>query len=77
MITIKASEFKARCLALMDEVAHSGEPILITKNGRPVAELRAHVGAPPSSLIGLHKGQVKITGDVISPLEDVEWEAME
>ena len=33
--TIKASEFKAKCLKLMDEVAESGEEIVITKHGRP------------------------------------------
>ena len=37
--TIKASEFKATCLRLMDEVAESGEEIVITKNGRPTARL--------------------------------------
>jgi prevent-host-death family protein len=36
---IKASEFKAKCLALMDEVARTGAAIVITKNGKPVAEL--------------------------------------
>ncbi|HEY4921857.1 MAG TPA: type II toxin-antitoxin system Phd/YefM family antitoxin [Xanthobacteraceae bacterium] len=39
---IKASEFKARCLALMDEVARTGEAIVITKNGKPIAELVPH-----------------------------------
>ena len=39
--TIKASEFKAKCLKLMDEVAESGEEIVITKNGRPTARLVA------------------------------------
>ena len=37
--TIKASEFKAKCLKLMDEVAETGEEIVITKNGRPVSKL--------------------------------------
>jgi prevent-host-death family protein len=39
MRTIKASEFKARCLKLMDEVAASGESLFITRNGKPVAQL--------------------------------------
>ena len=39
--TIKASEFKAKCLKLMDEVAESGEEIVITKNGRPVSRFDA------------------------------------
>ena len=37
--TMKASEFKAKCLKLMDDVAESGEEIVITKNGRPVSRL--------------------------------------
>ena len=37
MRTIKASEFKAKCLKIMDEVAETGETVLITKNGVPVA----------------------------------------
>ena len=40
--TIKASEFKAKCLKLMDEVAVYGEEIVITKNGRPTAKLVAY-----------------------------------
>ena len=35
--TIKASEFKAKCLKLMDEVAASGEELIITKNQKPIA----------------------------------------
>jgi prevent-host-death family protein len=73
MRTIKASEFKATCLKLMDEVAVSGEPVVITKNGKPVAQL-GPVVSRPRTLRGLHKGQIEILGDVIDPF-DVEWEA--
>lgn len=73
MRTIKASTFKATCLKLMDEVAETGEPVVITKNGKPVAQL-GPVGRPRKSIWGLHKGQVEILGDIIEPL-DVEWEA--
>ena len=58
MLTIQASKFKAKCLALMDQVARTGETILVTKNGRPVAELRPHRGPRAKSLIGLHKCRV-------------------
>ncbi len=40
--TIKASEFKAKCLKLLDEMAENGEEIIITKNGRPTAKLVAY-----------------------------------
>jgi prevent-host-death family protein len=71
---IKASEFKAKCLALLDEVAASGDRLVITKNGKPVADLVPHRATKPNAF-GLFKGQMEITGDIISPI-DVEWEAM-
>jgi prevent-host-death family protein len=71
---IKASEFKAKCLALLDEVERTGNRLVITKKGKPVAELVSHKPAK-RSLIGLLKGRVEILGDIISP-SDVEWEAL-
>ena len=71
---MKASEFKAKCLALMDEVERTGQSVVITKNGRPVAKLVPHK-APRPQLFGLLKDELFITGDIISPL-DVEWDAL-
>ncbi|HVT45458.1 MAG TPA: type II toxin-antitoxin system Phd/YefM family antitoxin [Thermoanaerobaculia bacterium] len=70
--TIKASELKAKCLKLMDEVAETGEPIVITRNGEPVSQLipyRKH----PSTLFGITRGSVEIKGDIIEPVE-IDWE---
>ena len=71
---IKASEFKAKCLGLMDEVERTGQSFVITKNGRPVAELIPHRASRPKAL-GLLKDRLFITGDIISPI-DVEWDAL-
>ena len=71
--TMKASEFKARCLKLMDEVADTGEEIVITKRGKPVAKLTSH-RERPKTLFGIDRGRLEILGDIISPI-DVEWEA--
>jgi prevent-host-death family protein len=76
MPTIQASEFKAKCLALMDQVARTGQTIVVTKNGKPVAELRPHRPPRAKSLIGLHKGQIGIRGDIVSPIGSRLWEAM-
>lgn len=76
MDMIQASEFKAKCLALMDEVARTGKTIVVTKNGRPVAELRPYRAPRAKSLIGLHKGQLKILGDIISPVGRELWKAL-
>jgi prevent-host-death family protein len=67
MTTIPAGEFKARCLALMDQVrAHGGE-IVITKRGIPVARL-----VPPpartADVFGCMVGTASIAGDVESPV---------
>lgn len=75
MQTIKASEFKAKCLALMDEVARTGETIRVTKNGRPVAELGPVKPAKPASPFGWHKGRIKILGDIVEPIDVDAWEA--
>ena len=72
--TIKASEFKAKCLKLMDEVADSGEEIVITKNGKPVAKL-APYRERPKSPFGLDRGRYEIHGDLDDALLDVEWDA--
>jgi prevent-host-death family protein len=71
---IKASEFKAKCLALLDEVGQTGERLVITKNGKPVADVVPHKPAN-KNLIGALKGRGEILGDIISPI-DVEWEAL-
>ena len=74
MRTIKASEFKAKCLKIMDEVAATGETVLITKNGVPVAEL-VPIKHRPDTLFGALEGSVTILGDIIAPI-DVEWDAL-
>jgi prevent-host-death family protein len=73
--TVKASEFKAKCLQLMDEVAASGEPVIVTKHGKPVARLVPADAKQPKSIFGALIGQVTIKGDIIAPL-DVEWDAL-
>lgn len=76
MATIQASEFKAKCLALMDEVARTGQSIVVTKNGRPIAELQPHRPPRAKSIIGLHKGRIAIKGDIVAPLGRGLWDAM-
>ena len=79
MKTVKASEFKAKCLKLMDQVAETGETLVITKNGRPAAQLGpvtplGPVVSKPATLFGAHRGQIRIKGDIVGPLDEA-WEA--
>ena len=62
MATMKASEFKAKCLKLMDDIQKTGDEIVITKNGKPVSKLVPyHVKA--RTLFGLHKDMIVILDD--------------
>jgi prevent-host-death family protein len=70
---MKASEFKARCLEVMDTVARTGDPVIVTKRGKPVAKL-CPITEPLSPLVGCMKGRIEILGDIVSPV-DVEWDA--
>ena len=75
---IPAGEFKAKCLKLIDEVRDTGEALIITKHGKPVAKPAPVEGAgpeKPKTLFGCMKGSITILGDIIEPI-DVEWEAM-
>ena len=72
--TIKASEFKAKCLRLMDEVAESGEEIVITKNGQPVSRLLPY-REKQRSPFGRDRDIIRIHGDLDEPI-DVEWDAV-
>ncbi len=73
MQIVKASEFKAKCLHLMDEVRETGEEIIITKNGKPVSILKAYI-KPPQTLFGRQKNTIKSSDDLIEPV-DVQWDA--
>lgn len=71
---IAAGEFKARCLQLMDEVAATGQSIVVTKRGKPVVQINPKPAEEPFlSLFGLTKGWMTLHGDIMKPI-DAEWE---
>ncbi len=76
MKRMPAGEFKACCLAVMEEVQRTKEAVLVTKRGRPVAKLvPAESGA--REFLGRLEGQVRITGNIEEPIEPSEaWEAL-
>lgn len=65
-MNINAAEFKAKCLKLLDEVAITHQPLVITKRGKPVARIvPIEDEAPPPSLFGYMKGSGEIVGDIL------------
>ena len=72
MKTLAISDFKARCLAILEEVRRSGEPVLVTRFGKPIAEVvpaPAQEGA--ASWMGSMRDEFEIVGDIISPIIDL------
>ena len=75
MKTIAAGKFKAQCLALLDEVEAKREPVVVTKNGRPVARIVPMPLVDEDPIFGFYRGKLDITGDVMSPVHsDEEYE---
>lgn len=69
--TIPAGKFKAQCLALLDQVARTGQPIIVTKRGKPVARLvPLEQGGPPSL-----RGSILFQKDLVAPVE-ADWDAL-
>ena len=76
MKEVAISEFKAKCLAILEQVRKTRQPIRVTRHGKPVAEV-----VPPAPALnradwmGSMKDLIVIKGDIISPANDEdEWE---
>ncbi|HEY7838178.1 MAG TPA: type II toxin-antitoxin system prevent-host-death family antitoxin [Terriglobales bacterium] len=78
MEQIAISKFKATCLAVLENVRRSGEPVLVTRFGKPVAEIVPPRSAEiPRRQLGRMAGTGRIIGDIISPAADeADWEAL-
>lgn len=67
MKQMRASTFKARCLAVMNEIQATGEPVTVTKRGKPVVNV-VPVKPEKDDIFGFMAGDVKIVGDIESPV---------
>jgi len=73
MKTMPAGVFKARCLAVMDEVQAKGEVVVITKHGKPVAKL-VPADEGTDDIFNFLAGKGTITGDIVAPVfSEEEW----
>jgi prevent-host-death family protein len=71
---VPAGEFKAKCLELMDRVAATGRPVVITKRGTPIARLEPAVRRR-ATLRGFMKGRIEVIGNIVEPIE-ADWDAL-
>lgn len=80
MERIAISKFKATCSSLLDRVKETGQPVLITRRGEPIAQVvppPAPRDTPAVSAFGSMAGSMKILGDIVEPLGDDDWEVLE
>ena len=68
MTKIPAKQFKAKCLTIIDRVQKTGKAVMITKHGKPVAQL-SPVPCALDDVFGYMAHKVKIVGDIVSPID--------
>jgi len=74
---IAISEFKAKCLAILDQVQKTKRPVRVTRRGKPVAEVVPAKAKNVEHWMGSMKGKMEIIGDIVSPITDPDdWEVL-
>jgi prevent-host-death family protein len=76
MKQMRASAFKAKCLSVMNDVQSTGEPVIVTKRGKPVVKV---MPAEPekNDILGFMAGKGEIIGDIESPAVPLKnWKIM-
>ncbi|NKB69367.1 MAG: type II toxin-antitoxin system Phd/YefM family antitoxin [Candidatus Latescibacteria bacterium] len=73
MPTISISQFKAKCLSLLQDLNETNEPLIITKYGKPFAEVRP-CAKDLQSALEKFRGSVVAQDDLVSPIDE-DWEA--
>jgi len=69
---IPAAQFKSQCLAVMDQVAESGQPVVVTKHGRPVVQIN-RVVSNEEDIFGFLAGKGRIVGDIENTIPVSDW----
>ena len=73
MESFNVSRFKAHCLAILDEVARGKKRVIITKRGKPIAEVIPY--EPDHERLPL-KDTVAFIGDIVSSVGEEDWEVL-
>jgi prevent-host-death family protein len=67
MKQMRAGTFKARCLKVMNEIQATGEPVIVTKRGKPVVKV-VPITPGKDDILGSMAGEFEIVGDIESPV---------
>ena len=79
METMPISRFKATCLATLERVRRTGQPLRVTRFGKPIADIVPPAPEPPPrDWLGSFRGTLEFEGEIVAPSSDlVEWEALQ
>lgn len=72
--TMAAGEFKAKCLQILDDVQQTRKPVVVTKRGKPVAQIVPVENETKLSIFGRLKGTGVVLGDIVGPIGE-SWDA--
>ena len=76
MKTMVISDFKARCIAVLREAQRSGEPLLVTRRGRPLARIEPIPEEVSERRLGLYRGRMRLLGDVVQSSSEDDWDML-
>ncbi len=77
MESMPISKFKATCLATLERVHRTGQPLLVTRFGKPIAEIVPPRPGNQGEWIGSLEGTLRIVGDIVDTSDLAEWEVDE
>jgi prevent-host-death family protein len=72
MQRIPAAQFKSQCLAVMEQVAESGRPVVVTKHGKPVVQI-IPAKSDENEIFGFMAGKARIIGDIENTIPVSDW----
>jgi prevent-host-death family protein len=76
MKTMLISDFKAKCIAVLKEVARSGEPVVVTLRGRPMARVEPFTDSASGKRLGTLKGKMNIRRDLSRVDTTKDWDML-
>lgn len=77
MKTMLISDFKARCIAALREAQDTGEPLVITRRGQPIARIEPLPATPGERPLGALQGRMKLHTDLVRATSEDEWEMLD
>jgi len=76
MKTLAVSDFKAKCIAVLREAQRNGEPLLVTRRGRPLARIEPISEDSSKRQLGLHRGRMRIRRDIVGMTSEDDWDML-